>query len=191
MFIQVERLLNSCAIRASRSDAPGASQMMTRRGGVSAGAKRRSPPERHHRAIADAPPGIILPTSRASTFYYLFAVLVCCANLHAPTSTRSIGFCVTWVCISSSSNFRIEGRSTSLVRYDFFRCACLLCESPRPHFNPQHWLFVIWVCISTRSSFPTLENLTPRLSGRWCLLMLALLLLQRPKAIPPLLQHVH
>ena len=39
------------AIEASRSDAPGASQMMTRRG-----LKGEAPPARHHRAIADAPP---------------------------------------------------------------------------------------------------------------------------------------
>ena len=29
--------------------------------------------------------------------YYFFAVLVCCANRHAPTSTCRTGFCVIWV----------------------------------------------------------------------------------------------
>ena len=31
-------------------------------------------------------------------------MIVCSANQHAPTSTRSTGFCVIWVCISSSSS---------------------------------------------------------------------------------------
>ena len=44
------------AIEASRSDGSGASQMMTRRG-----VKGEAPPARHHRAIADAPPGMVLP----------------------------------------------------------------------------------------------------------------------------------
>ena len=51
------------AIEASRSNAPG-SQKMTRRG-----LKGEAPPARHHRAIADAPRGIILLTSRVSIFY--------------------------------------------------------------------------------------------------------------------------
>ena len=38
------------------------------------------------------------------TLYYLVAVLGCCANRQAPTLTRSIGFCVIWACISSSSS---------------------------------------------------------------------------------------
>ena len=53
------------AIGASRSDAHGASQMMTRRG-----LKCEAPPARHHRAIADAPRGIILLTSRVSIYLY-------------------------------------------------------------------------------------------------------------------------
>mmetsp|Transcript_9978 Transcript_9978/g.22922 ORF Transcript_9978/g.22922 Transcript_9978/m.22922 type:complete len:444 (+) Transcript_9978:75-1406(+) len=46
------------------------------------------------------------PTERIAKWilYYLFTVLVCCANRRAPTSTRSISFCVIWVCISSSSS---------------------------------------------------------------------------------------
>ena len=39
-----------------------------------------------------------------------------------------------------------------------FRCACLLRESTRPHFNPQHWLFVIWACISLSSSLTRLPH---------------------------------
>ena len=42
------------------------------------------------------------PTSWAP--YYLFAVLVCCANRHVPPSTRSTGFCVIWVCTSTILN---------------------------------------------------------------------------------------
>ena len=42
--------------------------------------------------------------STSWTLYCLFAVLVCCANRHAPTSTLSTGFCLIWVCISSSSS---------------------------------------------------------------------------------------
>ena len=46
-----DRSSRSDVIGASRSDSPGASQMMTRRG-----VKGEAPPARHHRAIADAPP---------------------------------------------------------------------------------------------------------------------------------------
>ena len=41
--------------------------------------------------------------STSWTLCYLFAVLVG-VNRHAPTSPRSIGFCVIWDCISSSSS---------------------------------------------------------------------------------------
>ena len=58
------------AIEASRSDAPGASQMMTRRG-----IKGEAPPARHHRAIADAPPGIINSPSRVSNFHILGKII--------------------------------------------------------------------------------------------------------------------
>ena len=42
--------------------------------------------------------------STSWALYNHFAVLVCCANRHAPKSTCSIGFCIIWVCISSSSS---------------------------------------------------------------------------------------
>ena len=38
------------------------------------------------------------------TIYFLCVVLVCCANRHDPTSTRSTCLCNIWVCISSSSS---------------------------------------------------------------------------------------
>ena len=38
------------------------------------------------------------------TFCCFFAVLVSCVIRHAPSSPRSIGFCVIWDCISSSSS---------------------------------------------------------------------------------------
>ena len=41
---------------------------------------------------------------RDVTSWTLFAVLVCCANRHAPISTRRIVFFVIWVFISSSSS---------------------------------------------------------------------------------------
>ena len=43
----------------------------------------------------------------------IFAVLVCCANRRAPTSTRSTGFCFIWACMrpNSSSSPTPRGRA--------------------------------------------------------------------------------
>ena len=58
------------AIEASRSDAPGASQMMTRRGEVCVGAKRRSPLRASSSSDCRCPPGMILPPlSRQHLFF--------------------------------------------------------------------------------------------------------------------------
>ena len=45
---------------------------------------------------------------RAVQVYCLFALLFCCANVHALTSTRSTGFCVIWVCIQIATLVRVR-----------------------------------------------------------------------------------
>ena len=68
------------------------------------------------------------------TLHYLFSAHVCCANRHAPTSARSIDFCVIWVCISSSSgSWPLRGISwTSFSR----RCVTWI-----PGFNVTSFVF--------------------------------------------------
>ena len=63
------------AIEASRSDAPGASQMMTRRA-----VKGEAPPARHHRAIADAPPGLFQLTLTRQQFSFTWVWFYECVD---------------------------------------------------------------------------------------------------------------
>ena len=46
--------------------------------------------------------------STSWSIYFLCAVLVCCANRHALTSTQSTGFCVIWVCVSPGARVQVH-----------------------------------------------------------------------------------
>ena len=66
-----------------------------------------------------------------------------------------ITYLTCWWLLTKSSHW---GGVPPAGNFITFRCACLLRESTRPHFNPHQWLFVIWACICSSSSLTQLPH---------------------------------